>query len=287
MARNNCNDPRGAVAWQHREEWEHMPKKVKWGVSGKDVDQVEDDSFEPYDGPTPPRGVYVGKIKTIKKAESSNGNDMIKLLIIIDGKASGKPKYDGAPIFDNVPVTEQTMFRVKQLMLGLGGTGKNFDATVIDEDDNITKFGTIRPKDMLIRFATKTELYGEETNAKVSRYMPPKEDEPDDEDDSDYDEEDDSEEYDEDTDEDEDEDEDDEEVDDEDDEDDDEEYEDEEEEEEKPAPRRAAKKSAPAKKAAPAKKTAKPTPSKAAKKAAPTKAAAKRRRPTDDEEPPF
>lgn len=261
-----------------------MPKKVKWGVTGREVDQVEDESFEPYDGPTPPRGVYVGKIKTIKKAESSNGNDMVRLLIIIDGKASGKPKYDGAPIFDNVPVTEQTMFRVKQLMLGLGGSGKNFDATVIDDDDNIVKFGTIRPKDMLIRFATKTELYGDETNAKVARYLPPKEDEPeaDDEDDSDY-------EDDADTDEDdgeyEDDDDAEEEVDD-DDADDDEDYEEEEEEEEPAPPRRAAKK-APAKKAAPAKKSAAAAPRKAAKKAAPAKAAARRRRPTDEDEPPF
>lgn len=256
-----------------------MAKKVRWGVSGKDVDELEDSSYEEYDGPTPPRGIYRGTIKSMKKAESSAGNDKIVVLIIIKEKGK-KAKYNGAPIFDHVPVTESAMFRVKQLMTGLGGTGKDFDATVVDDDNNITKMGRIRPVGMDVRIATKVEVYqpdpdepGERT-AKIARYLPPK-DEEDEGDEEEYDEEaeeeeadeeeaDDSDEADEDDD-DEDEDGDDDEDDDDDaDEDDD----DDDDDDEPEPPRRPAKKAAKkvaAKKAAPAKKATK-APAKAAKK---------------------
>lgn len=154
-----------------------MVRKIKWSVSGRDIDEIPDDDFEVYDGPVPPKGVYQARIKSIRQVESSNGNEMLKVLLIVDGEASGKPKYDGAPVFDNVTVMESTMFKVKQFMTALGGTGRDFDLTAIDDDDNVVKFGRIRPVGMLVRFASKTEVYEGDPSAKVARYLPPKEEE--------------------------------------------------------------------------------------------------------------
>lgn len=234
-----------------------MVKKVRWAVTSADIDNVEDDDFEPYDGPTPPRGVYKARIKSAKLTESSAGNNMIKVLLIIDGEASGKPKYDGAPIWDNVVDTPQTSFRVNRFLVGIGATSKDWARTTVDDEGGSLKIGRIRPEGMLVRLSTKLEEYEGDHNAKVDRYLPPKDEEPEDEEDYDEDTEDEEEE-----------------VDEEDDEDEDEE-DDAEDEEPAPAPRRASKKAAPARKAAPP-----------AKKAAAKRAPARRRRDEDDE-PPF
>lgn len=242
-----------------------MVKKVRWAVTSADIDNVEEDDFEPYDGPTPPKGVYKARIKTAKLTESSNGNNMIRVLLIVDGKASGKPKYDGAPIWDNVVDTPQTAFRVKQFLAGIGATSKDWARTTSDDEGGNLKIGRIRPEGMLVRLSTKLEEYEGDHNAKVDRYLPPKDEEPEDEEEYDEEEEDVEEEDDE-------EESDEEEEEDADDEDDDAD------EEPAPAPRRAAKKAAPstpARKAAPAKK------------AAATKRAPARRRRNEDDEPPF
>jgi hypothetical protein len=229
-----------------------MVKKVKWSVTGADLDNVEEDDFEPYDGPTPPKGVYQGRIKSAKVTESSAGNNMIKVLIIVDGKASGKPKYDGAPIWDNVVDTPQTAFRVARFLSGIQGTKRDWAATTVDEEGNIIKMGRIKVVGALVRFSTKLEEYEGDHNAKIDRYLPPKDEEPEDE-----------EEYDE----------DDEDVEDEEDEEAEDEEDDEEDEDDTPPPPRKA-----------AKKTAKAAP---AKKAAATKRAPARRSRNDDDEPPF
>jgi hypothetical protein len=240
-----------------------MVKKVRWAVKSADLDNVEEDDFEPYDGPTPPKGVYQARIKSAKLTESSNGNNMIKVLLIVDGKASGKPKYDGAPIWDNVVDTPQTAFRVKQFLKGIDATMKDWDRTTCDDEGGSLKIGRVRPEGLLVRISTKLEEYEGDHNAKIDRYLPPKDEEPEEE----YDEEDEDDvadvEYDE-----EEEGDEEEEV--------DEDEDDDADEEPAPAPRRAAKKAAPP--ATPARK--------AAAKKAPAKRASARRR-NDDEEPPF
>lgn len=259
-----------------------MPRKIKWSVTATDVDQAADNEFVPYDGPLPRKGVYVGTVRICRVAESSAGNSMIKIMAVVDGKASGpdKRQYDGAPLWGQAVDTPQTAFQIKSLMAAFGLRGRDFASAVADEDDNIVKFGRFVPVGASVRFAVKTEYYNDELTAKIDRFLPPKVEESADEDEEyDEDEDGDAEEYD-DTEEAEYEDEGDEEV-----EDDTEEYE-EEEEEPAPPPRRAAAKKV-------AKKTAPSTPPRRAatkaapaKKATPAKKAPARRRPAD-EEPPF
>jgi hypothetical protein len=266
-------------------------KKVKWSVTGREIDDAPDDDFEEYDGEDPGRGVFHGRIKWARYTESSKGNPMIKVLVVLDGKASGRPELNGWPGFTQVMDMPTTIGQMKRFRAALGATARDFDSTMIDDDGTIVKMGRIKPTGMLVRFSTKVEEYPEGSGlfpAKVNNFLPPKAapvEEPEDED-VEYEDAEDGVEYEDDGEEAEEEYEDDGE---------DGEYEEEEEAEEEPPPppRRAAKKAAPAAKRAPAKAAPAAAPARKAapaKKGAPVKKAApvkRTRAAAYDEEPPF
>ncbi len=155
----------------------HVPKKVKWSVTGASVDETDPgEGYAPYEGPIPPRSVQTLAVQYFKKALSAAGNDKIVMFATVHAPEpkSKNHKYHGCPYFDHIPVGETTRFRVRQLMDALGGTGKDFDATTIDNDDKVVAFGRIKVKPgMLIRASVKQEPYGDDVTAKIDRLLPP------------------------------------------------------------------------------------------------------------------
>lgn len=251
-----------------------MPR-VRWGDEEELLEAGEnwdpDEQIQPYDGPTPPTGLYHFDVKVLKKRQGKNFPQLMIGLELVPRKGrSDDKKYVRYFIMDFAPVSPQTNFRWMPFVQAIGVSPSDLiKKCVTDEDGNVTKIGrwVKREKGNVIAVNIvhdpDDERYG---GRKVASYFAPKstkaapvEEEEEEYEEEEYEEEPEEEEYEE--------------------EDAEEEYEEEEEEEEEPPPppRRPAKKAA---KKAPAKK--------AAKKAAP---AARRRKaapePEEDDEPPF
>lgn len=135
-----------------------MPK-VKWG-SGSDaltVDDLNDDkengsSFEPYDGPRPPKGVYGWRVKAMVQSESSGGFPQVIVRLELDprGRAEHK-RFAGYFVQDFIIVKKNTAFKVRPLLEALGVTYADFlNKTVVDDDKNITRIGTTDPRGKLL-----------------------------------------------------------------------------------------------------------------------------------------
>ena len=126
-----------------------MPR-VKWGVSGEDVDDFDRDSqFKPYAGPEPRNGVYAWKIKVFKFAAGGRGKlpQMRPGLELVPRAGFNEGKYAGYFIMDFIPVSDKTQFRYVPLLDALGVTGREFEtATITDEEGNIQKIGKWRNK---------------------------------------------------------------------------------------------------------------------------------------------
>src|SRR6266498_1835810 len=153
-----------------------MPK-VRWAVSGSQVDEVEVEDrgqdFEPYEGPIPPKYTILDMdIQRCELTESGKGNAMVKLLLIANGDGK-QVKYKGLPVWDQIVVVEQNDWKIRQFLDGIGATGKDWDNTVTDADGNIAKIGRVKPLEMGVRISVKRgqNLDGE-TRAEVGRYVP-------------------------------------------------------------------------------------------------------------------
>src|SRR3982750_174854 len=119
-----------------------MPK-VRWGVTGSQIDEVEVEDrgqdFEPYDGPVPPKYTILDMdIERMEVTKSSNDNPMVKMLLICPGDGK-QAKYKGLPIWDQLVVVEQNDWKIRQFLDAIGAEGKDWDNTVTDADGNITK----------------------------------------------------------------------------------------------------------------------------------------------------
>jgi hypothetical protein len=158
-----------------------MPK-VRWGVTGSQVDQVEVEErgqdFEPYEGPVPPKYTILDmNVERIEATKSSNDNPMVKLLLICPGDGK-QAKYKGLPIWDQIVVVEQNDWKIRQFLDAIGAEGKDWDNTVTDADGNITKIGRIKTDDLSVRVSTKrgVNLDGD-PRAEVGRYVTLRDDE--------------------------------------------------------------------------------------------------------------
>lgn len=171
-----------------------MPK-VKWGG---DLDQDAIDSAErreggDYTGDIPPKGVYRFKLRFSKKDKAKDsGNPKLTSLLVLDG--SWKPEhkqYDGCPLWDHMPVTKKTAFRVRAYCDALNITSADFiNKMVIDDEGNVQKIGKLKiaDEDLLVLVSVKPEKnpeYGDRLQL-AGGYLPFK-DEDDDDDDSDGD----------------------------------------------------------------------------------------------------
>lgn len=125
-----------------------MPK-AKWAntdLTVDDIEEVEPDQFKRYTGPSlvgNGPAVYKVKLGRLKKAESKAGNDKIQFMAFVDGSwRSEVRKYDGAPIFDDIPLTKGAARRVRSFCDALGITARDLlQKTVTNDDGVITKIG--------------------------------------------------------------------------------------------------------------------------------------------------
>lgn len=162
-----------------------MPK-AKWAdISTDDIEEAKSDGRQPYEGPMPKAGVYRFRLIQAKQEKSQSGNDKLRTGWELDG--SYKPehaKYNGAPLWDHMPVMQSTAFRVKALCLALGVTSKDFyNNTVTDEDGVVTKMGqrVFKDRDVFCYINVTVEKGDEEREDQLKLrgvgYLPKKDDE--------------------------------------------------------------------------------------------------------------
>lgn len=154
--------------------------KMKWSVSGSEVDETEDSGeFTPYEGPDLKPGVYPVVMETLATKEFSSGNEGFEMRLRVKApKGHPKAAYDGAPIWDRFPVIDSMMWKSKQFLVALGGSGKDLDNTVQDNDRKVTRLGRIgNPIGKEFRVSLRSESYTNDdnerlTSIKVARFMP-------------------------------------------------------------------------------------------------------------------
>lgn len=124
-----------------------MPvSKVKWGGDWVESLEQDDDGdeggYEPYEGPRPPKGVYLAKVR-MQTGTSSNGNDQVIVHFNLVG--AFKPehrKFDGYYWRDYITFTPKTGFRTRPFLKALGVTPREFHTqTGADENETIRQIG--------------------------------------------------------------------------------------------------------------------------------------------------
>lgn len=172
-----------------------MPK-VKWGgdLDTNAIESAENRGGE-YAGDVPPKGVYRFKLRFSKKDKSKEGNPKLVNFLVLDG--SWKPdhkKYDGCPLWDHMPVTKKTAFRVRAYCDALNIPADDFmGKMMIDDEGNVQKIGKLQiaDKDLLVYAKVSKDddpEYGERLIfGKGGGYLPFKEDDDDEDDDADGD----------------------------------------------------------------------------------------------------
>jgi hypothetical protein len=109
------------------------------GFDAEGLDDAEyDDSFEPYSGPLPPNGTVL-KFRMVRgwSTTSISGNFMIKAMFI----AEESGEYDGLPVVENIPFTENAAWKYQPWLRAMGLTAKRIKANTIVADDEDEKWG--------------------------------------------------------------------------------------------------------------------------------------------------
>jgi hypothetical protein len=156
-----------------------MPKAT-WSNSDLNVNDINEaeEREGSYAGPLPTKGVYRFKLKSMKKGESAANNDKITIFVTVDG--SWRPdhkKFNGAPMWDHMPLTKEQAWRAKALCAALGVSAADLlNKTVVDDDGYITKIGTKAIKEgMPLYISVKTrsqEGYDPSLQVNGGGYMP-------------------------------------------------------------------------------------------------------------------
>lgn len=110
-----------------------MPK-VTWKSTLSDNPDEIKGSF--YDGPTPPKGMYVVRLERLTLKTNSNGDDMFSGLLIVDDTRKSKKQYNGYGIWFNRNLTPAGERFVRNFVeAGLGVPWKTFrEVGAITED---------------------------------------------------------------------------------------------------------------------------------------------------------
>jgi hypothetical protein len=130
-----------------------MPK-VKWGIGNEEPEDLQ--SFEQYEGDTPPGGVYWWKVKKLTLEKNRNDDDMLKFLLIIDEpESSEKAKFNLYAMWVNFNVTEEGGPFIKRMLAAFGLKWSDFIETTVTEDEG-------RPTDILrigdVKFAMQPRV---------------------------------------------------------------------------------------------------------------------------------
>lgn len=139
--------------------------KIKTGGNHSKVDANK--GFQNYDGPVPPKGLYRVVVKFWKIVENRNNDPMFKVLMeIAEPKASEKAKYNGYAIWHNANLTDKGAGFVNG-MLDAFGINRDFvwegpkQKIIVsqDDDEKITKIGTVKVDGLAVLVSTKKEEY--------------------------------------------------------------------------------------------------------------------------------
>lgn len=171
-----------------------MPK-VKWGgdLDQEAIDQAESRRGDDYAGEIPPSGTYRFKLRFSRKGKAESGNPKLLSLLVLDGSWKKEHKqYDGCPVWDHLPVTKKTAFRVRAYCDALNITSADFmGKMVIDDEGNVQKIGKLKiaDEDLLVVCKVAHENdpeYGARlVFGRSGGYLPFKDEEADDDDDAD------------------------------------------------------------------------------------------------------
>jgi hypothetical protein len=161
-----------------------MPKAT-WGagdnaLTADDIDGAERaETRKRYSGPTPRSGTYRFVIQSLKKGESGNGNPKLVVFATIDGTWMANHKqYDGAPLWDHLPVMPSTKERVANFCDAIGATSKDFlSGMIVDENGYVTKLGKVGdPKGLMVYINVKKQAadgpYDESLKVDFNGYIP-------------------------------------------------------------------------------------------------------------------
>lgn len=151
-----------------------MPK-VKWGVTGSDVDNIEpDEEFEQYDGPVPPAGVYWLTLKKATYKKFSTGSKGIETLWLIDDDRRDKKQYNGCPVWENIIDLDTTAFKIRQFLDAIGAEGRDWDNVLIDKDNVVQKIGRFKTEGLKIRATLKRgKNQSDEPRPEIQRMLRP------------------------------------------------------------------------------------------------------------------
>jgi hypothetical protein len=165
-----------------------MPKAT-WGsgdqaLSAADIDGAKSNEFSPYSGPIPPAGLYRFIVKQMKQGLSAAGNPKLQIVMELDGTwKSNHKKFDGCPLFDNMPVMKSTAFRVKAFCEAFGISSKQFQTGIItDESGKVTKLsiaGDPNGLEVYVNVSKRpaTDQYQESLQLNGTGYLPISDDE--------------------------------------------------------------------------------------------------------------
>lgn len=117
--------------------------KVKWGGDWLEgLENEEDDAgsgYEAYEGPRPPKGVYLAKFR-MEQSESKSGNDQVIVHFTLVG--AWKPehrRFDGYYWRDYLTFTPKTGFRTRPFLKAIGVTPREFVSQTGADDNGIIK----------------------------------------------------------------------------------------------------------------------------------------------------
>lgn len=154
--------------------------KVKWGtgITAAAIDEVDTDKqFTPYEGPTPPNGVYRFHVKVLKQTTSSNNNPQLAVGLELTPREDipEQRRFKGYFCMDWIPVMDSTAFRLRPFLDAIGVTSKEFiNGTITDEDKNVTKIGKLAITKKLLVAASIRMGQDQKGNARmeVGTYIP-------------------------------------------------------------------------------------------------------------------
>jgi hypothetical protein len=152
--------------------------RVKWGIGGDEPEEME--TFNVYDGPVPPGGVYRFKLRRLQIVTNRNGDDMMKWVMDIqEPKGSDKARFNGYGVWGQQNITDQGKPFLKNLLIhGLGVSWSDFmNKTITVDEERPTMVKSIGRKKFLdetidVRAQCKRETYQGEPRLAFGRMLP-------------------------------------------------------------------------------------------------------------------
>lgn len=138
---------------------------------------VEEDLFPDYDGPIPPRNLRMTGYVKVWLTTADTGTRLLKTLFVARSDNPELSKYNGCPIWDDVPLTNAAKFRWHAFMSSLGATPTDLvTKTTYGDESNIgypiLAIGSISVNDSLCAIRTRREEFEGATTTKVAKWLP-------------------------------------------------------------------------------------------------------------------